>query len=72
MTPINDPIPESDLVPRPSDLGLFLHASAVVVAGGAVLFLGHSTAGKSTIARILGQSFSILADEAVKPIHCKG
>lgn len=45
--------------------GLFLHASAVVVDGGAVLFLGHSTAGKSTIARMLGPTFPALADDAV-------
>ena len=46
-------------------VGLFLHASAVVVEGGAVLFLGHSTAGKSTIARLLGASLPVLADDAV-------
>lgn len=45
--------------------GLFLHASAVVVDGGAVLFLGHSTAGKSTIARKLGAVLPVLADDAV-------
>ena len=45
--------------------GLFLHASAVVVDGGAVLFLGHSTAGKSTLARILAANFPVLADDAV-------
>ena len=47
------------------DRGLFLHASSVVVGGGAFLFLGHSTAGKSTIARLLGKSFPVLADDAV-------
>lgn len=45
--------------------GLFLHASAVVVDGGAVLFLGHSTAGKSTMVRILAANFPVLADDAV-------
>lgn len=45
--------------------GLFLHASAVVVDGGAVLFLGHSTAGKSTLARMLAATFPVLADDAV-------
>ena len=65
MTSRNDPIPESDLVPRPSDLGLFLHASAVVIGGEALLFLGHSTAGKSTIARLLGAAYPVLADDAV-------
>ncbi|MGD9780945.1 MAG: hypothetical protein AB7V14_02195 [Kiritimatiellia bacterium] len=51
--------------PGPRISGLFLHASAVVVGGGAVLFLGHSTAGKSTIARLLGTTFPVLADDAV-------
>lgn len=50
------------LSPEP---GLFLHASAVVVEGGAVLFLGHSTAGKSTIARKLGTVLPVLADDSV-------
>ena len=45
--------------------GLFLHASAVAVDGGALLFLGHSTAGKSTIARLLGTAFPVLADDSV-------
>jgi len=45
--------------------GLFLHASAVIVDGGAVLFLGHSTAGKSTIARLLGAVCPVLADDTV-------
>lgn len=52
-------------VPGSRISGVFLHASAVVVDGGAVLFLGHSTAGKSTIARLLGPSFPVLADDAV-------
>lgn len=51
--------------PRSSEPGLFLHASSVVVEGGAFLFLGHSTAGKSTIARLLGEAYPILADDAV-------
>lgn len=45
--------------------GLFLHASAVAAADGAVLFLGHSTAGKSTIARKLGSELPVLADDSV-------
>ena len=52
-------------MPLADDQGLFLHASAVVVGGGAFLFLGHSTAGKSTIARLLGNSFPVIADDAV-------
>ena len=45
--------------------GLFLHASAVVVEGGAILFLGHSTAGKSTLTRLLNPIYPVLADDAV-------
>ncbi len=44
---------------------LFLHASSVEISGGAVLFLGHSTAGKSTISRLLGQRCRIIADDTV-------
>ena len=55
----------SDFGSRTADLGLFLHASAVVAADGAVLFLGHSTAGKSTIARKLGVELPVLADDSV-------
>ena len=56
---------QTDLGPRTSDLGLFLHASSVVVEGGALLFLGHSTAGKSTIAQMLGAAYPVLADDSV-------
>jgi hypothetical protein len=45
--------------------GLFLHASSVVVDGGALLFLGHSTAGKSTISTLLEKNYPTLADDAV-------
>jgi hypothetical protein len=45
--------------------GLFLHASAVNMNGGACLFLGHSTSGKSTIARLLEKQAPVLADDAV-------
>ena len=70
MTAKNDPTPNSDLGPRPSALGppatgLFLHASSVVMGGEAILFLGHSTAGKSTLARMLGAAYPVLADDAV-------
>ena len=47
------------------DSRLFLHASSVVVDGGAVLFLGHSSAGKSTIASLLGKAYPVLADDSV-------
>lgn len=49
--------------------GLFLHASAVVIDGGACLFLGHSTAGKSTIARLLGKDYPVLADDSVYAVR---
>ena len=67
-------LPRTDHRPRTTDLGppasgLFLHASSVVVGGGAFLFLGHSTAGKSTIARLLGKSFPVVADDAVYAIR---
>ena len=54
----------------PPETGLFLHASSVVVDGGAVLFLGHSTAGKSTLARLLGTKCPVLADDAVHVTRC--
>lgn len=56
---------KADLGLRVSDSGLFLHASSVIIHGGAVLFLGHSTSGKSTIARRLGEIYPILADDSV-------
>ena len=61
--------PQTDLGPRTSDIGLFLHASAVVIDGGACLFLGHSTAGKSTIARLLGKDYPVLADDSVYAVR---
>ena len=47
------------------DKCLFLHASSVIVENRAFLFLGHSTAGKSTIAGLLGNKFQVLADDTV-------
>jgi energy-coupling factor transporter ATP-binding protein EcfA2 len=44
---------------------LVLHSSAVVTPGGALLFLGHASAGKSTICRLLAERFPPLADDAV-------
>jgi len=57
--------PTSDLGPRTSGPGFFLHASSVVIEDRALLFLGHSTAGKSTIARLLGEVAPVLADDSV-------
>jgi energy-coupling factor transporter ATP-binding protein EcfA2 len=62
-------LPKTDLGIRTSDLGIFLHASSVVVDGGAVLFLGHTTAGKSTIVRLLGQAYPVLADDSVYAVR---
>jgi hypothetical protein len=44
---------------------LALHASAVETPGGALLFLGHAGAGKSTVVRLLADHFPTLADDAV-------
>ena len=45
--------------------GLFLHAAAVKTPRGALLFMGHSSAGKSTLCRLLEPAFPTLADDAV-------
>ena len=45
--------------------GLFLHASAVNIGGKALIFLGHSTSGKSTISRILSKKYSVISDDKV-------
>jgi hypothetical protein len=45
--------------------GLFVHASAVVIGGKALLCLGHSGAGKSSIARLLADRLPVLADDTV-------
>lgn len=44
---------------------LYLHASSVSVSGKALLFLGHSTSGKSTISRLLSERYPIVADDKV-------
>jgi hypothetical protein len=50
----------------PDPCGIWgLHASAVVAPGGALVFLGTSGAGKSTIRRLLRPYFSSLAEDAV-------
>lgn len=45
--------------------GVCLHASSVNVSGKALLFLGHSTAGKSTISRLLSERYPVIADDKV-------
>lgn len=49
----------------PPSKGVFLHASAVNVQGKALLFLGHSNAGKSTISRLLSDDYSVIADDKI-------
>lgn len=45
---------------------LTLHASAVAIDGGAIAFLGHRGAGKSTMAATLyGRGHTLLADDSV-------
>lgn len=50
--------------PQPAPV-VALHGSAVVTPGGALLFLGHAGAGKSTICHVLAGQFPALADDAV-------
>lgn len=45
--------------------GFFLHASSVVIDGGALLFLGHSSAGKTTLSQLLEKKYPVLADDLV-------
>jgi len=45
--------------------GICLHASSVNMLGKALLFLGHSTAGKSTISRLLSERYPVIADDKV-------
>ena len=43
--------------------GLFLHASAVLGPKGAILLLGHSGSGKTSLCKILSPYFSLIADD---------
>ncbi|WP_419663348.1 uncharacterized protein Dvar_37070 [Desulfosarcina variabilis str. Montpellier] len=43
--------------------GCMVHSSAVILNGKGYLFVGHSDAGKSTIAALLGNSGEILCDD---------
>jgi len=45
--------------------GLLLHASSVAISGKAILFLGHSNAGKSTISKLLSERYPMIADDKV-------
>lgn len=42
---------------------LILHASSINISGKALLFLGHSTSGKSTISRLLSKRYPIISDD---------
>ncbi len=45
--------------------GILLHAGAVKTDKGALLFLGHSKAGKSTICNLLATRYELIADDMV-------
>lgn len=45
--------------------GAFFHSSAVVLNGKGILFVGHSEAGKSTMARMLESHAQILCDDRI-------
>ncbi len=45
--------------------GILLHAGAVKTDRGALLFLGHSKAGKSTICNLLSKRYELIADDMV-------
>jgi len=45
--------------------GFYLHCSAINTEKGVVLFLGSSGSGKSTIARLLGDIYPVLADDQI-------
>lgn len=46
-------------------VGMLLHASSVEVGGKALVFLGHSSSGKSTIGRLLSAKYTLIADDKV-------
>jgi energy-coupling factor transporter ATP-binding protein EcfA2 len=45
--------------------GFLLHAVAVLAPQGAILLLGHSGAGKTTLGRLLNEYYPIIADDIV-------
>lgn len=45
---------------------VLLHASSVSINGRALVFLGHSNSGKSTISRLLSREYPIIADDKVR------
>lgn len=48
-----------------SEAGLYLHAVAVSGPKGAILLMGHSGAGKTTLGNLVCDHFPILADDLV-------
>lgn len=46
-------------------MGAFFHSSGVVLNGKGILFVGHSEAGKSTMARMLQDQAQILCDDRI-------
>lgn len=58
--------------PRGAGEELLLHASSVEVAGKALVFLGHSSSGKSTIGRLLSARYPLIADDKVSVRKGKG
>lgn len=44
---------------------VLLHASSNNISGTALVFLGHSSAGKSTISRLLSKRYPVIADDNV-------
>jgi len=57
-----DPIPEPTAIRVER---VCFHASSVNVSGKAILFLGHSTSGKSTISQLLSERYPVIADDKV-------
>lgn len=51
--------------------GLCAHASSVGVLGKAIIFIGHSTSGKSTIVQILSGRYEIIADDKIWIQHSR-
>jgi len=48
---------------------LILHASAVSIKKRGLLFLGHSTSGKSTISKLLSSKFPLISDDKVEVVR---
>jgi hypothetical protein len=45
--------------------GLFLHAAAVYGPHGAILLMGHSSSGKTTLSALLSDHFPVISDDLV-------